>query len=413
MRLLSFLLLFALPGLMNAQPSPHPPRFSCPENRPFRFCQITDIQDAHPMVEEEVAFLQRVLAQEKPDLAILTGDNSDTFGNKASFPLVAKRIVSLFQDSHTPFAVTFGNHDSERKGEIYLSREEQYALFRQLGGPLFVDFDVPELSGTGSGAITLCQGNTPVFLLVVMDSGDYSPAGGYDGCRSDQLQWYVEHASHLPCLWFQHIIPWDIYENGVLVPVDPTEEAHPQLCQAIPATPDTPGAFFSEPLGLTIAPLPQGAEWLQEVHAYGIPVPGMQWVPSLGKYMMTPPGSVWAPMIGTFCTLAQSPLVTGTLAEPPCPPRKEVYADPEHTWQGKTLYQWWKAQGNLRGAYFGHDHMNTFDATDAQGIRMGFGKAATLHSYNDGNPGVRFFDLLPNGTFKTWTVTLQDLPPEP
>lgn len=62
--------------------------------------------------------------------------------------------------------------------------------------------------------------------------------------------------------------------------------------------------------------------------------------------------------------------------------------------------------GNLKGAYFGHDHVNTFDAIDENGIRMGFGKAATLHSYNDGNPGVRFFDIRKDGTYKTWTVTL-------
>ncbi|MGN0866912.1 MAG: metallophosphoesterase family protein [Oligosphaeraceae bacterium] len=400
------LLLLALPLPMHARTAPHPPRFSYPENRPFRLCQITDIQDAHPMIEEEVAFLQRVLAQEKPDLAILTGDNSDTFGNKVAFPQVARRIVGLFQEAHTPFAVTFGNHDSEKHGEIFLTRDEQYDLFRQLGGPLFVDFDVPRLSGSGSGAITLCQDDTPAFLIVIMDSGDYPPSGGYDGCRSDQLQWYVENASHLPCLWFQHIIPWDIYENGVLVPVEPTEEARPRICQPVPAEPDEPGAFFSEPLGLHLKPLPPGAEWLGEIQAYAIPVPGMQWVPALGKYMRTPQGSVWAPMTGKFYTLAQSPLVTGTLAEAPCPPRKEVYTDPDHTWRGKTLYQWWRTQGNLRGAYFGHDHMNTFDATDAQGIRMGFGKAATLHSYNDGNPGVRFFDLMPDGTYHTWTVTL-------
>lgn len=389
-----------------------PISLSFPEKRPFRFCQVTDLQDKLPMIEEEMSFLRKVLLKEKPDLAILTGDNSDTFGDKEAFPQVARNITELFQEAGVRFAVTFGNHDSERKGDAWLTRQEQYDLFRQLGGPLFVDFDVPALSGVGSGAITLQRNGSPAFQIVIMDSGDYPASGGYDGCRSDQIQWYVEHASHLPCLWFQHIIPWDIYENGVLVPVEATEEAHPQFCQAVPATPEEEGAFFSEPLGHYVKPLPQGAEWLEEVKAYGIPVTGMQWVPALGKYMVTPPECVWAPMTGQFLKLAHSPAITGILAEPPCPPRKEVYTDAEHTWQGKTLYQWWKEMGNLRGAYFGHDHMNTFDATDAQGIRMGYGKAVTLHSYNDGNPGVRFFDLHDDGSFQTWTDTLQDLPQE-
>ena len=57
--------------------------------------------------------------------------------------------------------------------------------------------------------------------------------------------------------------------------------------------------------------------------------------------------------------------------------------------------------GNLRGAYFGHDHMNTFDGTDANGIRLGMTKCCTFWSYNDNNPGVRVFTVRPDGTYAT------------
>ena len=77
-----------------------------PEKRPFRFCQVTDLQDKLPMIEEEMSFLRKVLLKEKPDLAILTGDNSDTFGDKEAFPQVARNITELFQEAGVRFAVT-------------------------------------------------------------------------------------------------------------------------------------------------------------------------------------------------------------------------------------------------------------------------------------------------------------------
>lgn len=381
------------------------PGFPFHEDGTFRVCQVTDIQDVPPINEDMAAFLRKTLAEQRPDLALLTGDNTETCGDKQTFPLVAREIVDLFREAGVPFAITFGNHDSEKKGEQWFTRQEQYDIFRQLGGDLFVDHDVPELSGVGSGAIALKDQDKPAFLLLLMDSGDYA-RGGYDGCRKDQIRWYEENASHLPCLWFQHIIPWDIYENGVLEAVPPTQKANPSLYNHIPATPEEEGAFFSAPLNAYIKPLPQGVVWLPELHAYGTPVPKMHWVPSLGAYMLPPPGSHWCPMTGQFMALSSRLPVEGTMEEAPCPPTKECYEDQDHTWQGRTLYQSWRKMGNLKGAYFGHDHVNTFDAIDENGIRMGFGKAATLHSYNDGNPGVRFFDIRKDGTYKTWTVTL-------
>ena len=69
--------------------------------------------------------------------------------------------------------------------------------------------------------------------------------------------------------------------------------------------------------------------------------------------------------------------------------------------EGRTLYDSWRRTGNLRGAYFGHDHMNTFDGTDANGIRLGMTKCCTFGSYNDNNIGVRVFTVRPDGTYAT------------
>lgn len=345
------------------------PHFEFDDNGDFVFCQITDIQDGFPMHEESFRFLEKALARERPSLVVLTGDNTSTSGGRLVFPILARRIVRLFQDAGIPFAVTFGNHDSQERGPWYMSRQEQYDFFKKLGEELFVDFDVPSLPGVGSGAVALRHGGEDRFLLVVMDSGDYpTPEQNcYDGCRADQIRWYEENASHLPCLWFQHIIVWDVYENGILQPVE---------------------------LGMELQSLP-----LEE------------------QIQHLPAGVVWCPMTRQFMGLAPETVSSGLLKEPPCPPPKSHYEDPEHTWQGRTLYQSWLKCGNMKGAFFGHDHMNSFIATDSKGITLGFTKAATLSAYNDGNPGLRFFRVHADGSYSTWHVTAEEFassgrPPE-
>lgn len=93
--------------------------------------------------------------------------------------------------------------------------------------------------------------------------------------------------------------------------------------------------------------------------------------------------------------------VEGVLKEHTCPPYWKTYRNEAHTFEGRTLYDSWKKMGNLKGAYFGHDHKNTFDGTDANGIRLGMTKCCTFWSYNDGNPGLRVFKVRADGTYST------------
>ncbi len=378
----------------------------------FVLCQITDMHEYYPVNEEAFRLLDENLGRVHPSLAIITGDNTWLFGNRESFPKVVERIVALLRKHNIRFAVTFGNHDSQKTGPELMDRQEQYDCFKKLGGELFVDFDVPELYGVGNGAIALRQNGEDKFLLVIMDDADTPkiPWGEYL-CDDAQIRWYEENASHLPCLWFQHVIVWDVYEDGLLQEVAPVQEAHPQFLETVDAAKEDPNAFYSEPLGKHIQPLPQGAVWLPEVERYAIPVPGMAWVPALGKYMLGADGSLWCPMVEKFLKLA--PGVTGQMKEPPCPPRKIVYESELYTYQGRTLYQSWLKCGNMKGAFFGHDHVNDFLGTDKNGITLGYTKSATLSGYNDANPGVRYFRVHADGTYTTWQITATDLRENP
>ncbi|MBO4620807.1 MAG: metallophosphoesterase [Victivallales bacterium] len=375
----------------------------------FRVMQITDPQGAYPLEAPVKELIRQGIRKYRPDLIILTGDNTACYNKHGEFEQAAHEFMDIFVEEQVPHAITFGNHDSERKGADFYTRQEQYDIYKQMGGKYFVDFDIQELSGVGSGAIPLfsANGETPLFNLIVMDSGDYPPQGGYDGCRADQIQWYEEHAGALPCLWFQHIIVCEVNRTNVLVHV-PSRPANIQLLETEDTTENDPEGFFSEPLNRWIKKLPEAAIWSKHLERYLIPEANMIWIEQRKMYLIQPTGTVWNDDVDSFDRLVEG-IGTGKLKEKPCPPKWEIYTDALHTYQGRTLYQSWLKMGNLKGVYFGHDHMNTFDVTDQNGIRLGFCKAATLCSYNDGDPGFRLFDIHADGTYDTQIVTARQL----
>ena len=319
-----------------------PPRFDFDADGSFALFQVSDIQDQGKLSQRSADVLRAALAAAKPRLVVLTGDNVNTASNRRdAFAGAMEPVVKIFEEFRTPFCVTFGNHDSERAGDDFLTRQEQYDWLKARGGELFVDHDVPELTGVGSGCIELFVpgAEKPSVRLFAMDSGAYS-SGGYDGCHADQIAWYERVAADgVPHLWFQHIIVPDANDTGLFRAAKEGEKGVRMRVRG------------------------------EDVQA----------VPSEG--------------------------VLGELKEHTCPPGWGAYRDKEHTVEGRTLYDAWRANGHLLGAYFGHDHMNTFDGVDENGIRLGATKALTVHSYNDGDPGLRLFVVHPDGSFETEHAT--------
>ena len=375
----------------------------------FRVMQITDPQGAYPLEQPVKELIRQGIRKYRPSLIILTGDNTACYNRRGEFEQAVHEFMDIFVEEQVPHAITFGNHDSERKGADFYTRQEQYDIYKQIGGNYFVDFDIQELSGVGSGAIPVyaSDGTAPLFNLIVMDSGDYPPQGGYDGCRTDQIRWYEENAGTLPCLWFQHIIVCEVNKTNVLVHI-PSRPANIQLLETEDTAEGDPEGFFSEPLKRWIKKLPETAIWSAPLKQYILADANAVWANALKMYMIQPEGTVWNDDVAAFDRLAEG-VGIGELKEKPCPPSWEVYTNPEHTYEGRTLYQSWLKMGNLKGVYFGHDHMNTFDVTDCNGIRLGFCKAATLCSYNDGDPGFRIFDIHADATYDTQIVTARQL----
>ncbi len=193
-------------------------KFTFDEKGEFTIVQLTDIQDDKEVHEDALALITKAMSRYSPDLVVFTGDNiagkmsaSDTWSSINQF-------LAPIINAGVPYAMTFGNHDEEDATLVDTpSKQEQYDYAIGLSD-YGVDFDVDELSGTGTGGIPIYShdGNTIKFAVFPVDSGNYDENGDYDHVKADQLQYYeqtVASYGSVPHLVFQHIIIPEVYDK--------------------------------------------------------------------------------------------------------------------------------------------------------------------------------------------------------
>jgi hypothetical protein len=182
------------------------------EDGSFKIVQFTDLHWENGNRSDLAARrgMERVLAEERPDLVVFTGDVIESTAcadPKRSF----RQAVDAAESSGTPWAAVFGNHDTEagvtREELMELQREFRHCLSER--GPR-------ELTGVGNYVLRLAarDGRTDRALFF-LDSGSYShlAVGGYAAIARDQIAWYVrqsqaleaENGGPVPALLFFHI----------------------------------------------------------------------------------------------------------------------------------------------------------------------------------------------------------------
>ncbi|UKS29315.1 metallophosphoesterase family protein [Paenibacillus sp. HWE-109] len=184
----------------------------------FKIVQFTDVEFSDSQADDEIkmrAMMQRILQSEKPDLVVYTGDVIAS-GGSSDVTQLFRNAVALPEQMEIPWAVVFGNHDSET---VNMTREQLHAL--QLTHRFcYAKPDPPLVDGVGNYVITIQdRHNDPAAALYFLDSGSYSPLeysrlGFYDWIRRSQIQWYVDQSYRLtdqnggqplPSLAFFHI----------------------------------------------------------------------------------------------------------------------------------------------------------------------------------------------------------------
>jgi endonuclease/exonuclease/phosphatase family metal-dependent hydrolase len=105
-----FFVLLATAGFASCLPATGKIQLKYRNGGTFKIAQFTDMRfvDSSPNSAKTIAPIKFVLETEKPDVAILTGDQVIDRPSKNVWPEIAR----IFEEVHTPFAVVFGNHDA-------------------------------------------------------------------------------------------------------------------------------------------------------------------------------------------------------------------------------------------------------------------------------------------------------------
>ena len=177
----------------------------------LKIVQLTDIHwdPQSKNCAQTAQTIEAVLALEKPDIAMLTGD----IVTEKPGPEGWKAIIALLEKAQVPFTVMMGNHDAE-----VMPKQEIYDLLAQ--SPYFIGEKGPEtIHGCGNYVVPVygADHKTTKALLYCIDSNDYPESkdyGTYDWIHFDQVAWYRQTSARftkenggnpLPALAFFHI----------------------------------------------------------------------------------------------------------------------------------------------------------------------------------------------------------------
>ena len=177
----------------------------------LKIVQLTDIHwdPQSKNCAQTAQTIEAVLALEKPDIAMLTGD----IVTEKPGPEGWKAIIALLEKAQVPFTVMMGNHDAE-----VMPKKEIYDLLAQ--SPYFIGEKGPEtIHGCGNYVVPVygADHKTTKALLYCIDSNDYPESkdyGTYDWIHFDQVAWYRQTSARftkenggnpLPALAFFHI----------------------------------------------------------------------------------------------------------------------------------------------------------------------------------------------------------------
>ena len=177
----------------------------------LKIVQLTDIHwdPQSKNCAQTAQTIEAVLALEKPDIAMLTGD----VVTEKPGPEGWKAIIALLEKAQVPFTVMMGNHDAE-----VMPKKEIYDLLAQ--SPYFIGEKGPEtIHGCGNYVVPVygADHKTTKALLYCIDSNDYPESkdyGTYDWIHFDQVAWYRQTSARftkenggnpLPALAFFHI----------------------------------------------------------------------------------------------------------------------------------------------------------------------------------------------------------------
>jgi len=203
----------------------------------FKIIHVADTQEVVLSSNLTQEFLYDLAKTEKPDLFVLTGDNTST-GIADGLPKPLARLIvrmsvnnlmrtfdKIYKDFGIPVTMVYGNHDNEAGANV--TRAEQFSIWA--AHPSFAGCYVPEADaatgendeqgphyGTHKLTVKNSDNTADAFNIWMFDSGSYDVRGGYSAVEPAQIAWFLaehERGGALPSMAFQHIIVPEVYDK--------------------------------------------------------------------------------------------------------------------------------------------------------------------------------------------------------
>lgn len=297
----------------------------------FKIMQIGDTQDMILKDVAEIKLLTAAIEQEQPDLLVFTGDQLTDFFPGANVKGLKKCLSNLFDIIDT-YDIPFivTYGNHDHDYDDIWSTEEQLAFYQQ-----YENCIVPEdrfNPGTYNVPVKSSDGKRIAFNIYMMDTNNKRE-------NSDLLTGY-EGVKPEQVEWYrQKSDELKAANGGKVVPSllfqhIPVKEIY-QLLEEVPYDEAGDDAVFS--------------------------IDEFKWFKLNDK------------------------VIDGVLGEVPCSEPLE-----SHTGQ----YQAWVEKGDIVGAFFGHDHVNSFRGKTDDGIVMGYNGGTGFSSYGrGGDRSVRIFEI--------------------
>ncbi|NLD52731.1 MAG: hypothetical protein GX650_07525, partial [Clostridiales bacterium] len=189
------------------------------EDGTFKIMQMSDFQDyisaekpkVHP---SNIELMEKVLASEKPDVVVMTGDMIGGDMDAAQLQDYIAQMVKPLEDAGVPWLITYGNHDEDAKAALEegWNKIKQLELYRSfahnINKPSMSGVEGFDPNGKNTHAVgdmyTLVYDNAgtkPLYNIWALDSNRYDVSGakigGYDWLRYGQINWYYNTSKEL------------------------------------------------------------------------------------------------------------------------------------------------------------------------------------------------------------------------
>lgn len=301
----------------------------------FTIMQVSDVQEYGRVNKDTLRIMEAALDQVKPDLVVFTGDQVEGYATYFKYGEKERKVKVTINTILAPLeerGIPFAVVFGNHDQEAGVSKEEQMEFYRLHQGCLAVD-EGPDVYGCGTYNLPVMSrdGTKTAFNLYFVDSNSGVPGGGYDNVHEDQIALCKQISDRLKA------------ENGG-APVPSL------LFQHIPV----------EELYNVLKEVPQGTEgakkWYRELKP--------------GSFMINENNRAGKDADQFF--------------------HREPIASPN---VNSGQFDAWLEQGDIIGAYFGHDHINHFTG-NYKGIDLGYGLSTSYNAYGAGlDGGVQVFEV--------------------